>query len=271
MTFTTIGMIVLAVIAIAFVLWHPQTENKKNKGKQQTVQELLSYKDISPDGIIELPGNKYRLVLEVQPINMQLKSPDEQNAIWLGFRSLLNSLTLPVSFVVQTRYMDLTNYISELATLAKQLPTPELKDYSRDLVSYLKNRTETSARDKRYYVIIKIDTSDLASIDSGVVVENEMINSLIRNLKKQSLTATEAKDLAYRELENMAEVIAQGLNNIGLEVHRLGRSGVLELIYTTFNRDMAPVVRIAQADAAGMFNLSPGTITPILAQQEGGE
>ena len=69
-----------AGLGAAYYLLRPQ----KTK---ETSQELLDITDVTEDGIIELPGFKFRSVIEVVPINMALRSFDEQGAIWVGFRN----------------------------------------------------------------------------------------------------------------------------------------------------------------------------------------
>ena len=88
-----------AGIGAAYYLLRPQ----KTK---ETSQELLDITDVTEDGIIELPGFKFRTVIEVVPINMALRSFDEQAAIWIGFRNLLNSLSVACTFLVQTQYLN---------------------------------------------------------------------------------------------------------------------------------------------------------------------
>ncbi|MHB1418651.1 MAG: hypothetical protein ACYCX4_03550 [Bacillota bacterium] len=260
--------LVLIAAAVILLIWRPK-QQKANK-RPTSVQELFNFKNISPEGIVELPGSKFRLVLEVQPVNMALKSPGEQQAIWLSYRNLLNSLSLPATFLVQTRFMDLNDYIAELKILNKRAATQELSDYGNHQVEALQGKVETkNIRDKRYYIILRIDTSDMASIESGVVLGNQFVNQLLTGIKKQSLSEDDARDLAHQEMENMAGVVVSGLSNLGAEARVLNKSGALEMIYATFNRDMASTARFVDADSAGVLNLSPYSLTPFLAAKGG--
>ena len=44
------------------------------------------------DGILMLPGNQYRAVLQVSSLNFELKSEEEQDAIIDTYESFLNSV-----------------------------------------------------------------------------------------------------------------------------------------------------------------------------------
>ncbi len=257
------NIIILIIAASAAALFFiPSAKNKKPK----TTQELLFFKEITPDGIVELSDNKYRMVLEVQPTNVALKSPGEQEAIWLSFRSMINSLVLPMTLMVQSRHLDLSQYLEEVTLSIENQKTNQLKQYAAEIVEDLKNKIEEKTiRDKKYYILIKIDTGDMADIDSGVTIENEMLNSIAKGLKKQTLNVEDARNLARQELENASNVVMSGLDNMGISAWRLGKIQVLDLIYATYNRDMAAVLKMTDAQKTGMFSVTPIPMTPFMA------
>lgn len=265
---TDAGLILLLVLAAAVYLW-----GKKPRKPASTAQELVGYTYISPDGIVELPGRRFALVLEVQAVPLYLRSEAEQAAAWLAFRELLNSLTLPVTFLVQTRYVDLRGYLAQLAAAAGQAATPELMAYGWRLVAWLAGLAEGRVvRELRHYIIVRMDVSDLGDFASGVGVGNELVDAAVRKLARgPNLSDAEARDLARRELQNQAAVIIQHLSRIGVrcaptchdpasdrDANRpLNRQEVLDMIYSFFNRDMADVVTVRNADEMAAFSLTP--------------
>ena len=104
-----IGMVATLGVAI-FLLFF----NRKPQEEADSTQDLLRYKSISPDGIIELPDGLYRLVLEVEPINIALMNDAEQEAAWTTFREMINILTVNFYFCVQSRHMDLKEYMDNI-------------------------------------------------------------------------------------------------------------------------------------------------------------
>lgn len=236
----------------------------KNERPPRTAQEFVSYKSLSRDGIIELPGQRFRLVLEVQPINLALKSPEEKQAIWAGFRQMLDSLTLKVSFLVQTRYLDMREYLHQLEQAAAAAATPELMEYGAYLIRDLALRSDRNVRDRRYYVIVKYDQDD--SYDLGIETNNQAVNSALARVTRKAVSDATAREMARQELENTATVIQASLANLGIFSVRLDRAGVLEMLYATFNRDMAPVMRVADADAQEMFSLVQQSSTPFMKE-----
>ena len=266
---TDIG-IVLILAVICFIYF----KGRKPAKPARTTQDLMNYVSISADGIVELPGREFRLVLEVEPVALGLKSPQEQAAAWLGFRSLLNSLTLPVTFLVQSRHLDLREYLALMGDRARNAPTAELREYGEKLSAWLQDLAEgRKVRDRRHYVIIRMGARDLEDYSSGVSVENEAVNAALKALTRAGggMSEAEARDLARQELENMAAIVQAGLAALEIQSVRLNRRGVLELVYSTFNRDMANVVSVADADGANMFSLLPQSLTPHLEEVIGAE
>lgn len=262
----------LGAVAAAAAALYLFVNNKKGKAVKAptTTQELIRYKEITPDGIVELENHQYRLVIEVEPLNMNLKSTGEQELIWLGFRDLINVLTIPVTCLVQTRFLDLKDYISDLHQLSTNAPTPQLQEYGYNHCNYLSEKTEN--RDRRHYIILKIDALAVSSIDSGLKIENETLNALLTDLKSKrssNISNDEIKSLAHQELENLAGVIQGCLNGMEIQNVRLNKQGVMDLIYSTFNRDLAPHARLSDASAQEIFSLTTRSLTPFMTVSGG--
>lgn len=268
LTFNDIGAV--ASLGVALFLFYKSSKTKTGK-PITTTQDLICYKDISQDGIVELENHQYRLVIEVEPVNMMLKSIEEQKALWVGFRDLVNALTIPATFLVQTRHLDLKDYINELQSLINKAPTLQLQAYGKDLCSFLGEKTEKNVRDRRHYIILKLDAQAVSSIDSGVKIESEALDALLSDLtpKKGKMSDKELRAFARQELENMAGVIHGCLNAMEIPSMRLNKLGVLDLIYTTLNRDMAPHARLVDADAQQMFSLVTHSLTPYMGGDVG--
>jgi hypothetical protein len=208
--------------------------------KRETTQELINFKDVSDDGMIELPGNKYRVVLEVIPVNMALRSFEEQAAIWAGFRSMLNSFIVPCTFLIQTRFLNISNYIELIKQQSANLPGT-LASYADDLSSWLNKKIEgKTIRDRRYFIILKTDASLVT--EEGIRVESEMFDialKAISNMGKIKLSSKEVETQAKDQLQEAKNIVLGSLSGVDIAVFPLDKKGVLDMLYQTFNRDSA--------------------------------
>ena len=66
------------------------------------------------DGILILPNNQYRAILEVAALNFELRSDEEQDAIIDTYESVLNSVGVPLQILIRTREIDMDNDLEDL-------------------------------------------------------------------------------------------------------------------------------------------------------------
>src|SRR4051794_18065991 len=86
----------------------------KNKGKKkqlETVQDLLDYESISNKGIVKLKNGTYTAVIELTQINQNLNNFPENAAIWKKFRTMLNSISVRHTYLVQSQYLDVMDFV----------------------------------------------------------------------------------------------------------------------------------------------------------------
>lgn len=236
----------------------------KKEKKMITGQDLLNYREIYPDGIIELPGLRFRLVLEVEPVNESLKSIKERQGLWLGFRNLVQTMNIPYTLKIETRFLDLREYLDGIKECAGR-KTPLLRDYGHELSQWLEKKSENRQnRDRRCYIILKIDSVS-KGIESGVKTGNPLLNNAISSLsglQKSGIPEKDLRRMAMDELRVMCGVVRAALEGMDIVSRQLNKQEVLDMIYSTFNRDLAPYCRITDADREDMFSLFMTSETP---------
>lgn len=236
----------------------------KRERKTSTGQDLLNYREIYADGIIELPGLRFRLVIEVEPVNESLKSFKERQSLWLGFRSLVQTVNIPFTLKIETRFLDLREYLDSIKRCSDR-KTSLLQDYGYELYQWLEKRSENKQnRDRRCYIILKIDSVS-KGIESGVKTGNPYLNKAISSLsglQRSGIPEKELRKMAVDELRVMCGVVISALEGMDIISRQLNKQEVLDMIYSTFNRDLAPYCRITDADREEMFSLFMTSKTP---------
>ncbi|HBT19957.1 MAG TPA: hypothetical protein DEA47_01080 [Peptococcaceae bacterium] len=223
-----------AGIGAAYYFLRPQE-------KKTTTQEILDIVSVSEDGIIELSNFNFRLVIEVTPVNMALRSFEEQSAIWAGFRNMLNSLSLPCTFLIQTRHLNVRDYVEKIKNISRNLPG-SFHEYAEDLSLWLTSRAEEKTiRDRRHYLILKTNMNMLN--EEGIRIESEIFDTVLKALsdvKKTKIPPSEIRSLARDQLNEAKSYILGSLSGMGIAARALNRKDVLDMLYQTFNRDSGP-------------------------------
>lgn len=253
-------IVVLALIGMIYLYWSGRKPLERNKS-----QDLFKYKKIHEDGLIELPNHCFRKVLQVYPIDIGTRSHREQAAIWETYRTMVSSLTLPITYIVQSTHVDVTDYYQMVADSLNEFNNPLIREMGQEYLKHIQDLAENrKVRMRKYYIIVKIDLSKAKEVggeEESVI--SSVINSVLRAANKQKkLSDEEAVTLARAELDNIINVIKGYLGQMEIRAKVLNKEDVVNLAYETFNRDLATVVRTKEVNEMGAFSLFTSSATP---------
>lgn len=200
---------------------------KKQKTSLST-QKHLPFKSIK-EGVVLMKDGGLRAVLMVNSINFNLKSQDEQAALLDSYQSFLNSLGFPIQIVVQSRVLDLDNYLLELEKTSKSQSNELLQIQSQEYVNFVRELIGVAnIMSKTFYVVIPYS---MGLAGSG--------NFLSRLFNKKPVTpAGKFKELKD-ELIRRANLVVNGLTPLGLNSVLLNTEELIDLLYSTYNPDLA--------------------------------
>ena len=205
----------------------------RKKSKQVSTQQHLLMGEIKNDTIVMKDGT-LRAVLLVSSINFALKNEDEQNAIISSYVSFLNSLEHPLQVVIQSRKLYIKPYLDKLLTKereqANELLRAQIADY-RSFVSELVSLGEIMS--KQFYVVVPYDPLSNRKKSFWSRFKEVLNPSTAVKLKG-------AKFLQRKgELDARLRQVEAGLTSMGLTVVRLDTQSLIELLYSTYNPDIA--------------------------------
>lgn len=158
------------------------------------------------DGVLLLPRNEYRAVLEVSSLNFELKSEDEQDVLIDTYESFLNSLPCQVQILVRIRELDMSKYIN-------------------DLNGRLMNETEA---------VYKEQLSNYSEFVSELVADNRILSRRFYIVLPYSAKNSDF-DTAKEQLSIHADIVTKGLMRMGMHSRRLAELELLDLFYEFYN------------------------------------
>jgi len=117
--------------------------------KNNTVKEWLPFKEIFENGIIKLKNNSLAKIIKISPINFNLKSDLEKQAILNSYKVFLKTCNFNLQILIQSNKEDLSYHFSKLKKSNK-------KNLSQKYIEYLEkiNKNQKSSS-KNFYIIIK--------------------------------------------------------------------------------------------------------------------
>lgn len=160
-----------------------------------------------------LPGYQYRAVLHVSPVNFELKSEDEQDAIIDTYESFLNSVGCPLQILVRTREIDMDKYLDELETNKDRETETIYKTQLENYGGFIRGLITTNKILTRHFYMVVPYTSN-GKIDFAGVQEQ-------LNLK--------------------VDIVRKGLARLGMSSRTLSDLEILDLFYSFYNPEQARV------------------------------
>jgi hypothetical protein len=219
----------------------PEKGLARNKISVST-QQYLNIAEIKDDTVIMKDGT-LRAVLLVSSINFALKSEDEQNAVIDSYVRFLNNLSFNLQIVIQSRELDIENYLQYLKGKEKEQTNKLLKVQTADYIEYIKELTSLGKiMNKRFYVVVPYNSlSDKHKSFFSQISESLRPATIIR-LKEKTFKGYQEK------LERRLESVMGGLESIGVAVARLDTQSLIELYYKTYNPETSKNQELADLD-----------------------
>jgi hypothetical protein len=211
------------------------------KRKNTSTQKHLPFKSIK-EGVIVMKDGSFKVVLMVNSINYNLKSSDEKKALLNSYQNFLNSLSYPIQIVVQSRVLNLDEYLNNLEKLSKTQTNELLQQQTREYTVFIKDLIGiANIMNKTFYIVIDYHPHLQAQ---G--------NFFARLFGKKPITARGRFNENKEELLRRAEIIANSLSPMGLNSVLLNTEELIDLFYTTYNPDVSrkqKLFNINQVDA----------------------
>lgn len=220
-----------------------QNKLAKPKGGPPT-QRFLDIAEIREDVVVMKDGT-LRAVLMVSSINFALKSEDEQQATIQGYMQFLNGLEHPIEVCIQSRKMNIDNYLGKLKQQEDTISNELLKSQIRDYTAFIKELVELGEiMQKRFFVVVPFDPTEAGTGGKGFFAK---LTSAISPAAVIKLNAKQFKDRRESLLQRLGNV-AGGLQSMGLQVVQLDTQGLIELYYHSYNPDLAETQKLVDVE-----------------------
>lgn len=176
-------------------------QSKASSRRQIRIKEVK-------DGILILPGNKYRCILETSAINFELKSEDEQDVLIDNFQNFLNSLPCSLQILIKVREVDIDRYLEDFAKKQGRESENVYKEQIGNYCEFIQDLVSgNKILSRKFYVVIPYDVKD-GKNDFSLIKEQLLLNE---------------------------DIVIKGLEKLGMKTRVLDSLEILELFYTFYN------------------------------------
>lgn len=219
-------------------------QSKKLSGSKPGVpaQRYLDIAEIKED-VVVLKDGTLRAVLLVSSINFSLKSEDEQNAIVQAYMQFLNSLDFPIQVVIQSRRMNIDDYMARLREAEHEQKNELLRNQIADYRSYVKQLVDLAEiMQKRFYITVPYDPA--SSEQKGFVDRLSSIFTPMVTIRLSEERFQKHKKALMLRVNN----IISGLQGMSLAAAQLDTQSLIELYYTAYNPEQFESERMTELE-----------------------
>ena len=184
---------------------------QKSKSKTSS-RNQIAIKGVR-DGVLMLPNNEYRAILQVSSLNFELRSEEEQDAIIDIYESFLNSVGSSLQILIRTREIDMDKYLEDLTERlddeTEEIYRSQLINYDEFIRSLITNYKILT---RHFYVIVPYRPNGKADFE---LIEEQL------NIK--------------------LDIVAKGMTRLGMHTNQLASLEVLDLFYSFYSPTQAKI------------------------------
>ena len=163
------------------------------------------------DGILMLPNNEYRAILQVSSLNFELRSEEEQDAIIETYESFLNSVGSNLQILVRTREIDMDKYLDDLNERYESETVPIYQQQLQNYDEFIRS----------------------------LIADNKILTRHFYIIVPYKLNSKTDFDLVSEQMKIKLDIIAKGIARLGMHTDQLHSLEVLDLFYSFYSPTQA--------------------------------
>ena len=150
------------------MIYKKRKETKLKFKKEQTTQEWLPFENIYENGIV-FYKNSFIKILKINPINYDLKSNLEKEAILNAYKNFLKTCDFDIQILIQSKKEDISKIISQIKSIEES--NEKIKEIRENYINYIKQKNEEkNSSSKNFYIVIR------KKVDILKVTEQQITN-----------------------------------------------------------------------------------------------
>jgi len=204
-----------------------------------STKRYLDFAEIKEDVVLMKDGT-LRAVLMVSSINFALKSEDEQNAIIQQYISFMNALEFPIQIVVQSRKLNVDEYIARLRESEREQTNDLLRIQIADYRAFVTELVELGQiMQKQFFVVVPYNPLSDKRKNFWTRIIDVFTPAMSVRLAEERFRQRR-EDLFQR-----VRTIQNNLNSMGLKSVQLDTQQLIELYYRGYNPELLDIQKMA--------------------------
>jgi len=214
--------------------------NKKENVQNSSTQYLMPINEIRNNTIV-LKNSALRSIIEVDGINIDLMSPEDQENMLRVWQSFLNNLDFSIQVLIISRKANIDEYISNIEDKLQGIEEEMLQMQTTDYISFIRDfTTNNQIIDKKYYIVIPYDPFVFKKNSFIGQIKDMFLN--IFNLNREAFSQNvilndDEFQKNYQQLILRQDTIISQLQRMGLSSKLITTNEIIPLVHNIYNPD----------------------------------
>ena len=229
----------------------PVKERAPRRAKAATpTQQYLDILEIRDDTVV-LKDGTLRGVILVSSINFSLKSDEEQDAVIEAYTQFLNTIDYPLQIVIQSRRLDIDEYLEVLQQTEAKQTNELLKIQTRDYRQFVAELVQIAdIMTKRFYVVVPYSPK----VDRPARFFSRLFD-IFAPTSTIHLKQKQFEDFR-RELFKRVDATMNALDSAGLKSVLLDTQSLIELYYNSYNPETSRQQKLQEVSKLSLEEVS---------------
>ncbi len=177
---------------------------------RKSIKSWFPIKNIS-NGIIENKNGEFLKILEILPINFELKSIEEKETILYSYKTFLKTCNFTIQILIKSKKNDLDAHISSVLKNIESENSDTLKFLGNEYVKMVNEKTLKNTITRKFFVVFFAEVNGNKKISRDMACED---------LKEKTLKIKIALEKCGNEVVDLAEDNFYIINNLYKELNR---------------------------------------------------
>ena len=181
----------------------------------EPIQNWLPIEEIFENGIIKLKENNYIKIIKIIPVNYNLKSDLEKEAILNSYQTFLKTCQFDMQIIIQSNKEDLSEHIKKIRKQNEKQENKNMKLLCEQYIEFIQRKNlEQHSSSKNFFIIIQ--KSNLSNKNSKTNFQEIIFQELNENYLKIKECLSRCGNLAISidEPETIKTILKSFLGNI---------------------------------------------------------
>lgn len=184
----------------------------------------MPFEKILDNGIIKNKKN-YIKIIKVIPINYDLKSNLEKEAILNAYKLFLKTCDFNIQILVQSKKEDLSKHISNIRKILSNEKNSKIKKITENYIEYIKEKNnENKSSSKNFFIILKYEIPEYK-------IENKTENKIENDVNFEKMAVNNLAEMYFKVKESLSRC-----GNVVQEEN--SKKEVLEILNSFYNPRM---------------------------------